>query len=86
MTSVGFPTCPACGRTDGWIIDSPVGAIDRVRLDGSGLTEVGLFAPDDGFDPLGRPLISCAGCETVAEGEELRAAVLVAAAPRPPLN
>jgi hypothetical protein len=82
VTSIGLPACPACGAVDGWIIESPVAAIDRARVDASGLELLGLFAPEDGLEPIGRPAIACAACATIADIEELRVAVLGAATTR----
>ena len=82
MTPIAIPACPACTATEGWIIESPVSATDRVRLDDSGVHDLGLVAPEEGFEPLGHPTIRCAACETIAEVEDLRAAVLGAATPR----
>ena len=82
MTSIGLPTCPACGGVDGWIIESPVSATDRVSLDASGVHLLGLFAPEEGFEPLGHPTIHCAACATITEVEELREAILGAATTR----
>jgi hypothetical protein len=79
MTPFGFPACPACSASEGWMIDSPVSATDRLRLDASGVHLLGLFPPEEGLEPLGHPIISCAACATIAEAEELRAAVLGAA-------
>lgn len=82
MTAVALPACPACGSAEGWIIDSPVAAIDRVTVDANGVHEIGLVQPEDGLAPIGRPAIWCAACETIAEGEDLRDAVLGAATAR----
>ncbi len=80
MSRIALPGCPACGTSEaGWLIDSPVAAVDRVRLDGSGLTPLGLLAPDEGLAPLGRPDIRCAACGATADAEVLRDAVLAAA-------
>lgn len=79
MTTSRVPSCPACASSDGWIIDSPVGAVDRVRLDGSGVEELGLIAPAEGLAPLGRPEISCAACGVGTEDERLRGGILGAA-------
>jgi hypothetical protein len=61
------------------MIDSPVAAIDRVRIDRSGLKLVGLVKPAEGFEPLGRPVIRCVACGAVAEAPPLRGAILAAA-------
>ena len=80
MTAKPAPACPACGASaGGWIIDSPVGAIDRVRLEGSGIEHLGLLAPAEGLAPLGRPEIRCAACDAAADEESLRAGILSAA-------
>jgi hypothetical protein len=61
------PVCPSCADPEpAWEIASPVRATDLVRFDAAGLTEVGLFPPEDGLEPLGRPAVSCAACGTVA--------------------
>ena len=74
-----LPRCPGCGdATPRWEILSPVAAEDRVRLDGDGIVELGLFAPDGGLEPLGRPLVRCLECATPA-AEEVAQAVLRAA-------
>jgi len=82
MTAVALPACPDCGSAEGWIIDSPVVAIDRVTVDATGVHEVGLVQPEDGLEPHGHPVIWCAACETIAIGEDLRDAVLDAATAR----
>jgi len=74
----GPPTCPACSNpTPAWEIASPVMAEDRVRFDASGVTELGLFPPDDGLAAHGRPVISCAHCGSRA-GDDLGESVLIA--------
>lgn len=62
------PRCPACSDPDpAWEIASPVMAEDRVRFDSTGLAELGLFPPDGGLVPHGRPAISCVICGTPAD-------------------
>lgn len=74
------PTCPACSEPGSrWEITSPVAAEDRVLVEPEGMTELGLFTPDDGIEPLGRPVIRCAACRAVA-AEPLADLVLQAAA------
>ena len=79
------PVCPSCSSQEpAWEIASPVRADDRVHFDASGLTELGLFPPDGGMEPLGRPVISCAACGTAASdetGEAVLAAVVAAGRP-----
>jgi hypothetical protein len=82
MSAVALPACPACGAASGWMIDSPVGATDRVEVTGDGVQIVGLVVPEDGLEPLGHPVIWCAACEVIAELESLREAVLGAALTR----
>lgn len=74
-----LPRCTACGDgTPRWEILSPVAAEDRVRLDADGLVELGLFAPDAGLEPLGRPVVRCRECG-IAAHEDVAQAVLRAA-------
>jgi hypothetical protein len=64
------PSCPSCSDPEpAWEIASPVRAIDRLRFDAAGLTELGLFPPEEGIEPLGRPVISCVACGTLASAE-----------------
>lgn len=79
------PSCPACADPDpAWEIASPVMAEDRVRFDATGLTELGLFPPDGGLAPHGRPVVTCGICGTPAD-DGLAEAVLkaVVASTRP---
>jgi hypothetical protein len=74
-----LPRCTGCSdATPRWEILSPVAAEDRVRLDGDGIAELGLFAPDGGLEPLGRPVVRCLECGTPAH-EDVAQAVLRAA-------
>ena len=79
------PVCPSCSDPEpAWEIASPVRATDLVRFDAGGLTEVGLFPPDDGLEPLGRPVVTCASCGTAAEdvtSESVLKAVVAAGKP-----
>ncbi len=79
------PACPACSDPEpAWEIASPVMAEDRVRFDSAGLTEMGLFVPDHGLAPHGRPVITCAACGTAADapvGESVLKAVVAAGRP-----
>ena len=66
-TAVPTPSCPACSDPAArWEIVSPVAAEDRVLVDPDGMTELGLFVPDDGLEPLGRPVVRCGACRTAA--------------------
>jgi len=79
------PVCPTCSDPEpAWEIASPVRANDLVRFDAAGLKELGLFPPEEGMEPLGRPVVSCVACGTVA-GDETAEGVLraVVAAARP---
>jgi hypothetical protein len=62
-----------------WQIDSPVRALDRARIDPSGISLHGLHAPGGGLEPVDRPEIECLACGAPAETEALRDAVLAAA-------
>lgn len=74
-----LPACPSCSDPDPrWEIASPVAAEDRVRLDAAGMIELGLFKPEEGLEPLGRPVVRCVACGAVA-GEDTGSAVLRAA-------
>jgi hypothetical protein len=79
------PSCPACSDpAPAWEIASPVMAEDRVRFDAAGLTEMGLFAPEYGLAPHGRPVITCAACGTAADavvGEAVLQAVVATSRP-----
>lgn len=79
------PVCPACSDpAPAWEIASPVMAEDRVRFDIGGLTELGLFPPDYGLAPHGRPVVTCAACGTPADalvGEAVLKAVVAAGRP-----
>ncbi|MES2210781.1 MAG: hypothetical protein V4515_11445 [Chloroflexota bacterium] len=48
-------------------------------IDPSGLHLQGLHPPDDGLEPVGHPIIACAGCGLVAAEQALRDIVLAAA-------
>ena len=57
---------------------------ERVRFDIGGLTELGLFPPDYGLAPHGRPVVTCAACGTPADalvGEAVLKAVVAAGRP-----
>ncbi len=80
MTASAAPLCPAChSPAAAWEIDSPVRALDRVVLDPQGLRLLGLIAPEDGLEPVDRPLIRCVACREPATDVALRDAVLAAA-------
>ncbi len=80
MSPSAAPLCPSChSPAAAWEIDSPVRAIDRVILDPTGLRLLGLAAPDEGLEPVDRPMIRCAACSTPATDGVLRDAVLTAA-------
>ena len=80
MRATAAPLCPSChSRSASWEIDSPVRAVDRARLDPTGLHLLGLAAPADGLEPVDRPEIRCATCGAIAEDGVLRDSVLAAA-------
>lgn len=80
MTATAVPACPRCGDpAASWVIDSPVRAFDRVRLDTAGLEEVGLVRPDAGLEPVDRPVVTCGSCGEAATEGAVRDAVLRAA-------
>ncbi|HSO30388.1 MAG TPA: hypothetical protein VLS28_10825 [Candidatus Sulfomarinibacteraceae bacterium] len=80
VSASAAPLCPVChSPAAAWEIDSPVRALDRVTLDPSGLTLLGLVAPPEGLEPLGHPEIHCAACRAAATESTLRDAVLAAA-------
>ena len=80
MTASAAPLCPACHSPGAaWEIDSPVRALDRVILDPGGLRLLGLVTPDDGLEPVDRPVIRCVACRVEASDASLRDAVLAAA-------
>ena len=80
MSASAVPLCPSCtSDTATWTIDSPVRAHDRVVIDPSGIRVLGLVAPDDGLEPVDRPVITCGACGVLATDPTLRDAVLSAA-------
>lgn len=80
VTASAAPLCPAChSPAAAWEIDSPVRALDRAVLDPSGLRLLGLVTPDEGLEPVDRPVIRCAACRADATDETLRDTVLTAA-------
>ena len=80
MTASAAPLCPECqSPTAAWEIDSPVRALDRVVLESGGVRLLGLMTPEEGLEPVDRPMIRCAACRAPAPDGPLRDAVLVAA-------
>ena len=80
MSASAVPICPSCtSDSAAWTIDSPVRAHDRAIIDPSGIRLLGLLAPDEGLEPIDRPVITCGSCGILATDPTLRDAVLSAA-------